>query len=172
MTPLHPARVRLACGSAASRSAAMHGANAARARARDWGACLPSPMWSLGPHRGHGYGQMDNIRVGARKPYEDLKPKSPPYGGAHIDVRWQDKNEVGLAARAAASCRAPAPVPPSCIAITVHAAAPPFTTMQEKSKALTVRQPRAKFIRMKSASRKRSWVGWLAARAEPVRRHR
>src|SRR5262245_39066743 len=33
---------------------------------------------------------------------ENLKPKSPPYrGGAHIDVRWQDKNEVGLAARAA-----------------------------------------------------------------------
>jgi hypothetical protein len=32
---------------------------------------------------------------------ENLKPKSPPYRGAHIDVRWQDKNEVGLAARAA-----------------------------------------------------------------------
>src|SRR5262249_16554692 len=33
---------------------------------------------------------------------ENLKPKSPPYGGgARIDVRWQDKNEVGLAARAA-----------------------------------------------------------------------
>src|SRR5262249_13783673 len=28
---------------------------------------------------------------------EDLK-KVPPTGGAHIDVRWQDKNEVGLAA--------------------------------------------------------------------------
>jgi len=40
-------------------------------------------------------------------PDENLKPKSPPYRGAHIDVRWQDKNEVGLA-RAAASCRAPA----------------------------------------------------------------
>src|SRR5262249_37340459 len=34
---------------------------------------------------------------------EDLKPKSPPYrgGGAHINVRGQKKNEVGLAARAA-----------------------------------------------------------------------
>src|SRR5262249_14515057 len=32
---------------------------------------------------------------------ENLKPKSPPYPGAHKDVRWQDKNEVGLAARAA-----------------------------------------------------------------------
>jgi len=30
---------------------------------------------------------------------ENLKPKSPPYRGAHIDVRWQDKNKVGLAAR-------------------------------------------------------------------------
>src|SRR5215468_7404748 len=52
---------------------------------------------------------------------ENLKPKSPPFrGGPHIDVRWQDKNEVGLAARAAASCCTPAPVPPSCIAITVR----------------------------------------------------
>src|SRR5262249_42626226 len=32
---------------------------------------------------------------------ENLKLKSPPYRGSHIDVRWQDKNEVGLAARAA-----------------------------------------------------------------------
>src|SRR5215475_13654270 len=58
---------------------------------------------------------------------ENLKPKLPPYRGAHIDVRWQDKNEVGLAARAA--MLAPAPVPP---AITAHAAAPPFTTVQKK----------------------------------------
>src|SRR5262245_7492065 len=32
---------------------------------------------------------------------ENLKPKSPPYRGAHIDARWQDKNEVGFAPRAA-----------------------------------------------------------------------
>src|SRR5262245_46625934 len=47
-----------------------------------------------------------------------------PYRGAHIDVRWQDKNEVGLAARAAASCRAPAPAPPSCIAIAMRSMQP------------------------------------------------
>src|SRR5262249_44152587 len=77
--------------------------------------------------------------------------KKSPTGGAHIDVRWQDKNEVGLAARAA--MLAPAPVPP---AITVHAAAPPFTTMQKKRISLTVWQPQAKFIRMKSTSKKRT----------------
>src|SRR5262249_52856541 len=31
----------------------------------------------------------------------NLKPKSSPTGGSHIDVQWQGKNEVGLAARAA-----------------------------------------------------------------------
>src|SRR5215510_12648209 len=61
-----------------------------------------------------------------------------------------------LASRPAPPCCAPAPVPPSCIAITVHAAAPPFTTVQKKCISLTVRQPQAKFIRMKSASRKRT----------------
>src|SRR4029453_13366931 len=33
---------------------------------------------------------------------------------------WQDKNEVGLAARAAALCRAPSRAPPSCIAIAMR----------------------------------------------------
>ena len=55
---------------------------------------------------------------------ENLKPKSPPYREAHIDVRWQDKNEVGP--RPAPPCCAPAPVPPSCIAIAMRSMQPLF----------------------------------------------
>src|SRR5262249_54438445 len=51
----------------------------------------------------------------------NLKPKKSPYRRAPIDVRWQDKNEVGLAARAA-----------------------------------MVGGSQARFIRMKSASKKRA----------------
>jgi hypothetical protein len=58
------------------------------------------------------------------------KWKVPPTGGAHIDVRWQDKNE--LASRPPPACCTPAPVASSCIAITVHGAAAPFTTVQKK----------------------------------------
>src|SRR5262249_29536397 len=43
-----------------------------------------------------------------------------------------------LASQSAPPCCAPAPVPPSCIAITVCATAPPFTTVQER------RQPAGK----------------------------
>src|SRR5262249_22195508 len=55
---------------------------------------------------------------------ENLKPKSPPYRGAHIHVRWQDKNEVGP--RPAPPCCAPAPEPPSCIAIAMRSMQPFF----------------------------------------------
>src|SRR5262249_57671769 len=50
---------------------------------------------------------------------EYLKPKSPPYrGGGRIDVRWQDKNEVGLPARAP---MLPAhPIPPPSIPTPLH----------------------------------------------------
>jgi hypothetical protein len=57
---------------------------------------------------------------------ENLKPKSPPYRGAHYRGSAARQNEVGLAARAAASCRAPAPAPPSCIAITMRSMQPFF----------------------------------------------
>src|SRR6516162_9538635 len=64
---------------------------------------------------------------------ENLKPKSPPYRGAHYRGSAARQNEVGLAARAAASCRAPVPAPPSCIAIAMRSMQPPpFTTVQER----------------------------------------
>src|SRR5262245_45470049 len=61
-----------------------------------------------------------------------------------------------LASRPAPPCCSPAPVPPSCIAIAVHAADPPFTTMQKKCIAYTVGGAQAEFIRMKSTSKKRT----------------
>src|SRR5262249_45604747 len=51
---------------------------------------------------------------------ENLKPKSPPYRGGSA----ARQNEVARAARTAASCRAPAPAPPSCIAITMRSMQP------------------------------------------------
>src|SRR5262245_54121425 len=48
------------------------------------------------------------------------------------------------------------PMPPSCIAITVHAAAPPFTTVQKKCISYTVGDAQPRFIRMKSTSKKRT----------------
>src|SRR5262249_31347992 len=61
-----------------------------------------------------------------------------------------------LASRPAPPCCAPAPTPPSCIAITVCATAPPFTTVQERCITHTVGHAQAKFIRMKSTSKKRT----------------
>src|SRR5262245_55118901 len=58
------------------------------------------------------------------RPTGKFETKKSPYRGAHIDVRWQDKNGVCLAARAAASCRAPAPAPPSCNAIAMRSMQP------------------------------------------------
>src|SRR5262245_51569757 len=55
---------------------------------------------------------------------ENLKPKSPPYRGGPHRRSAARQNEVGLAARAAASCRAPAPAPPSCIAIAMRSLRP------------------------------------------------
>ena len=48
-----------------------------------------------------------------------MKPKSPPYRGPYRGSAAR-QNEVGLVARAAPSCRAPAPAPPSCIAIAMR----------------------------------------------------
>src|SRR5215813_7955045 len=62
---------------------------------------------------------------------ENLKPKSPPYQGAHIDARWQDKNEVGLAPRAAMLRAGPGASILHCDRDALHAAAPPFTTVQK-----------------------------------------
>src|SRR5262245_3044035 len=63
---------------------------------------------------------------------ENLKPKSPPTRGAHIDVRWQDKNEVGLAGSRRRLMPRTRPAPPSCNRDALHAAAPPpFTTVQK-----------------------------------------
>src|SRR5262245_58357326 len=45
---------------------------------------------------------------------ENLKSKSPPYRGAHIDVRWQDKSEVGLAGSRRRLMPRTRPAPPSC----------------------------------------------------------
>ena len=53
-----------------------------------------------------------------------MKPKGPPYRGAHIEVRRQDKMRLASRPRAAASCRAPAPAPPSCIAIAMRSMQP------------------------------------------------
>src|SRR5262245_2743500 len=80
-----------------------------------------------------------------------FETKKSPLPGGHIDVRV-----VRLASRPAPPCCAPAPVPPSCIAITVHAAAPPFTTVQERCLTSTVGVAQARFIRMKSASKNRA----------------
>src|SRR6516225_12288545 len=55
---------------------------------------------------------------------DNLKLKSPPYRGSHYRGSAARQNEVGLAARAAASCRAPAPAPPSCIAIAMRSMQP------------------------------------------------
>src|SRR5262245_12164681 len=46
--------------------------------------------------------------------------KSPLPGGGHYRRSAARQNEVGLAARAAASCRAPSRAPPSCIAIAMR----------------------------------------------------
>src|SRR5262249_45487382 len=43
---------------------------------------------------------------------------------------FDGKTKMRLASRPAPPCCAPVPVPPPCIAITVRAAAPPFTTVQ------------------------------------------
>src|SRR6516162_4989425 len=43
-----------------------------------------------------------------------------------------------------------------CDRDALHKAAPPFTTVQKKRISLTVWQPQARFIRMKSASKKRT----------------
>jgi hypothetical protein len=51
---------------------------------------------------------------------ENLKLKSPPSPGGPHRGSAARQNEVGLAARAAPSCRAPAPAPPSCIAVTMR----------------------------------------------------
>src|SRR5262249_43474741 len=51
---------------------------------------------------------------------ENLKLKSPPYRGADYKGSAARQNEVGLAAGAAAACRAPAPALPSCIAIAMR----------------------------------------------------
>src|SRR6516164_3102283 len=69
--------------------------------------------------------------------------KSPLPGGPYRGSAAR-QNEVGLAARAAASCRAPAPAPPSCIAITMRSMQPilPLRTVQ-KIKLVTRRQGRA-----------------------------
>src|SRR6516165_4735866 len=66
---------------------------------------------------------------------ENLKLKKSPYRGSHYRGSTARQNEVGLAARAAASCRAPAPAPPSYM---LHAAAPPFTTVQKMCTAASL----------------------------------
>src|SRR5215813_4863223 len=87
---------------------------------------------------------------------ENLKPKSPPYRGAHIDVRWPAKNEVGP--RPAPPCCAPAPAPPSWIAIAMRCMQPffPLRTVQKWVIAYTLGGAQAEFIRMKSTSKKRT----------------
>src|SRR5262249_42452588 len=61
-----------------------------------------------------------------------------------------------LASRPAPPCCAPAPLPPSCITTTVHGAVPTFTTVQKKHVTYTVGHAQARFIRMKSISKKRA----------------
>src|SRR5262249_1598101 len=78
---------------------------------------------------------------------ENLKPKSPPYRGAHIDVRWQDKNEVGLAARRLH------PALRSRCAPCSHSS---LYDCAKKAYNLYSRNAQARFIRTKSASRKRT----------------
>ena len=74
---------------------------------------------------------------------ENLKPKSPPYGGPH---RW---HAAVLRARSGASIL-------HCPHDALHAAALPLTTVQEKCITYTVGDAQAGFIRMKSTSKKRT----------------
>src|SRR5262245_7524964 len=61
-----------------------------------------------------------------------------------------------LASRPAPPCCAPAPVPPSCIAIAMRSMQPLFTTVQKTRVTYTVGDAQARFSRMKSTSKKRT----------------
>src|SRR6516225_950626 len=62
------------------------------------------------------------------------------------------KTKMRLASRPAPPCCAPAPAPPSCIAIAMRSMQPFFPLRISQ----TVCNPQAKFIRMKSTSKKRT----------------
>ena len=87
-----------------------------RANGGSWGGCVDN---------GGSCGvvlKLSNRFFGALK-FETKKSPLPggPYRGSAAR-----QNEVDLAARAAASCRAPAPAPPSCIAIAMRSMQPLF----------------------------------------------
>src|SRR6516162_7535788 len=74
------------------------------------------------PHRQKSFlTKFPGMRLGRK--FETKKSPLPggPYRGSAAR-----QNEVGLAARAAPSCRAPAPAPPSCIAIAMRSMQPLF----------------------------------------------
>src|SRR5262249_13080287 len=80
----------------------------------------------------------------------------------HFRMGWhwgrQDRMRLASRARAAASCRAAAPAPPSCIAIAMRSMQPllPFTTVQKMCITYTVGRAQARFSRIKSTSKKRT----------------
>jgi hypothetical protein len=68
--------------------------------------------------------ELANFKIEECLTVGSIETKKSPYRGAHYRGSAARQNEVGLAARAAASCRAPVPAPPSCIAIAMRSMQP------------------------------------------------
>src|SRR5262249_21381969 len=79
--------------------------------------------------------------------------KVPPTGGVHYRGSAARQNEVG--SRLAPPCRSGASIL-DCDRDALHAAVLSFTTVQKKRITYTVGNAQARFIRMKSTSRKRN----------------
>ena len=75
---------------------------------------------------------------GAASGKERATDLGSPYRGSPYRGSAARQNEVGLAARAAASCRAPAPAPPSCIAIAMRSMQPLLSLRLCKKNATAV----------------------------------
>src|SRR5262249_24490964 len=84
---------------------------------------------------------------------ENLKPKSPPSRGAHIEVRRQDK--MRLASRLVPP--PPAAHPPRSLLPALRSRCAPCSRSSHDCAriSLIVEQPQPRFIRMKSTSKKR-----------------
>jgi hypothetical protein len=68
--------------------------------------------------------ELANFKIEECLTVGSIETKKSPYRGVHYRGSAARQNEVGLAARAAASCRAPVPAPPSCIAIAMRSMQP------------------------------------------------
>ena len=67
-----------------------------------------------------------------------IRNQKVPLPGAHYRGPAARQNEVGLAARAAASCRAPVPAPPSRIAIAMRSMRPLLLRLCSQAKLFAV----------------------------------